>query len=251
MTKSFIAEVHSKEFLSERHFILRLSPHVQTIRPEPGQFYLLRTGSGYDPFLRRPFSVFNWSEDLIEFFIIQKGRATEQLMRTSSGALLEVLGPLGRGFRLPEQGQMPYLCGGGVGIAPVYFLARNIKGPKTIIYGASTVEDLVLKRQLSEIESAELVLVTEDGTEGMKGTVVDALKTVIRDPASSVIYACGPEPMLEAIKTDPSLSKIDTYISVEERMACGVGVCLGCAYPTKDGMKRVCVEGPVFKIEEI
>ncbi|RME66259.1 MAG: dihydroorotate dehydrogenase electron transfer subunit [Nitrospirae bacterium] len=251
MTKSFIAEVHSKEFLSERHFILRLVPYIQTRRPEPGQFYLIRTGTGYDPFLRRPFSVFNWSEDLIEFFIMQKGRGTEQLMRTSKGAVLEVLGPLGSGFKLPEERQRPYLCGGGLGIAPLYYLARSIKGPKTIVYGGKTSDDLVLKKHLKMMEDVKLVLATEDGTEGVKGTVLDVLKTEIEEPSSSVVYACGPGPMMKAIKEDVFFAEVETYLSVEERMACGVGVCLGCAYPTKEGMKRVCLEGPVFKLEEI
>lgn len=251
MTKSFKAEVHSKEFLSERHFIVRLVPYTETKRPEPGQFYLIRTGPGYDPFLRRPFSVFNWTEQYIELFVLLKGRGTEQLMRTSTGAVLEVIGPLGRGFGMPSRDIYPLIAGGGMGIAPLFYLAREIAGPKTIIYGGRTSEDLVLKRHIQTIEDAEIRLVTEDGSEGERGTVVDVLKEVMSNVSSPVIYICGPEPMINAIKADEAFLQAEAYLSVEERMACGVGVCLGCAYQTKEGMKRVCMEGPVFRLSEL
>ncbi len=172
-------------------------------------------------------------------------------MRTSTGAVLEIIGPMGRGFPVEPGAGTPVLVGGGIGIAPLFYLAAQINGPKIVLYGGRSSEDLVLKRYLKEIDQLDIRLVTEDGSEGQKGTVVDALRQTVKGTTPGMVYICGPGPMIDAIRTEQMFRSLNIYVSVEERMACGVGVCLGCGYQTKEGMKRVCVEGPVFSLDEI
>lgn len=182
---------------------------------------------------------------------MKKGRGTEQLLQVSKGMFVDVIGPLGRGFPLPERGQQPVLVGGGIGIAPLYLLAREIDTQKIMLYGGKSRDELIAMEYIKMIGDTELRIFTEDGSEGIKGTVLDGLREVLTDVESPVVYICGPGQMIETLKGLEDLRTDEVYVSVEERMACGIGVCLGCAYPTREGMKRVCIEGPVFKLSEL
>ena len=196
-------------------------------------------------FLRRPISVCDLSED--SFTIIYKivGNGTEQLAKMKSGRL-DVLTGLGNGYDLTKSGDAPVLIGGGVGVPPMYLLAKRLieNGKKpTIILGFNTKSEIFYEQQFKDL-GLNVVVTTVDGSYGIKGFVTDALK----DVDYSYFYTCGPEPMLKAVY---KASQTSGQMSFEERMGCGFGACMGCSCKTLTGNKRICKEGPVMVKEEI
>jgi dihydroorotate dehydrogenase electron transfer subunit len=196
-------------------------------------------------FLPRPISVCDLSED--SFTIIYKivGNGTEQLAKMKSGRL-DVLTGLGNGYDLTKSGDAPVLIGGGVGVPPMYLLAKRLieNGKKpTIILGFNTKSEIFYEQQFKDL-GLNVVVTTVDGSYGVKGFVTDALK----DVDYSYFYTCGPEPMLKAVY---KASQTSGQMSFEERMGCGFGACMGCSCKTKYGNKRICKDGPVLSKEEI
>lgn len=196
-------------------------------------------------FLRRPISVCDLSEN--SFTIIYKivGNGTEQLAKMKSGRL-DVLTGLGNGYDLTKSGDAPVLIGGGVGVPPMYLLAKRLieNGKKpTIILGFNTKSEIFYEQQFKDL-GLNVVVTTVDGSYGVKGFVTDALK----DVDYSYFYTCGPEPMLKAVY---KASQTSGQMSFEERMGCGFGACMGCSCKTLTGNKRICKEGPVMIKEEI
>jgi len=207
----------------------------------PGQFVNIALPARY---LRRPISICRWDEKTITLIYRIVGSGTMDLSQFPIGAQLQMLTGLGNGFST-EGCRAPLLVGGGVGLPPVLglteaFLARGIK--PIVAAGFNTKNDAFLLEEFEKLGVKPLVA-TMDGTLGAKGTVMDLLTGLKFDK----IYACGPKPMLKA------LAALDTpaELSVEERMGCGIGVCMGCTCKTTNGMKRICKDGPVFKKEEI
>ena len=248
MSRRFTARLIEKRWLSSEHFLLRLVPEEKTPEPKPGQFYLLRPSDTYDPLLRRPFSIFRSSKGTIEFFIEKKGKGTTLLSELQNGERLDCMGPLGRGFPLNILSQDSVVVAGGMGIASVFSLLEHFKD-LIFIYGARTKEQLFFLDELSSLK--RLITVTEDGSHGKRGNTVDALKEVIEEERVTSVFACGPEGMNQSVSRLLKSHSIEGYISFEERMACGVGACLGCVKETPQGMKRVCTEGPVFSVKEL
>ncbi len=207
---------------------------------KPGQFINIKVNDTIQPFLRRPISVcdINGSELTIIYKVFGKG--TEELSKKSVGETLDCLLDLGNGFDIVEADDI-YLVGGGVGVPPLLYLAKHLQGKLKIVLGFNKKEDVFLSEELSKY--GEVMIATMDGSMGHHGTVVDLLK----DKKVDYYYACGPEPMLRA------LGKLDLkgQISFEERMGCGFGACMGCSCKTLTGYKRICVEGPVLRTEEI
>ncbi|MBI5026482.1 MAG: hypothetical protein HZC12_07110 [Nitrospirae bacterium] len=155
---------------------------------------------------------------------------------------------------MPTKNQTPLIVAGGIGIASLFFLAERLAKSAYILYGARTEHELFFMNELKEY-ARDLLISTDDGSNGERGTVVEVLSNFLTRHSSLVtrhlIYACGSRQMLEAISKITADKGVTAYISMEENMACGIGACLGCAVRTKDGYKRVCKEGPVFPIEEI
>lgn len=207
---------------------------------KPGQFINIKINETIQPFLRRPISVCDINGD--ELTIIYKvfGSGTKQLSTKEVGEKLDCLLDLGNGFEVQDNA-VTYLIGGGVGVPPLLYLAKHLQGNLKIVLGFNSKEDVFLRDELEKY--GEVIIATMDGSEGIKGTVVDAIK----DKEVDYFYACGPEPMLKA------LGKLNLrgQISFEERMGCGFGACMGCSCKTLTGYKRICVEGPVLKTEEI
>ena len=229
------------------------------ISPKPGQFFMLRL-KGSKHTLGRPISVFATRvpqdpSDPLErkfeygFLILEKGEGTKELARLMRGTKVEMLGPLGNGFPIPPRGAYVCLVGGGVGVAPIMFLARELAarrvnafdvyaGFKDSCYGLDYTDDLNVDN---------LVVTTESGRVGEKGTINVVLDAnVLRKKEYGLVYACGPTPMLEYVQKICSEAGIKCYLSLENRMACGEGACLGCTIHTTEGNKRCCKDGPVF-----
>lgn len=223
----------------------------------PGQFVDIALPG---KFLRRPISVCDWTEGELILLVKEAGEGTTELVHLPEGTELNVLTGLGNGFdyRPEVTGENPLLIGGGIGIAPLYGLARRLaeEGRKpTIITGFRTESEsfyLTLDKFYSrEFRNVRVMVLTEDGTTGKKGLVTDKdILSLCRDFfGGEYILACGPTPMLKALHSLPQFA--GGQFSFEARMACGFGACVGCTIQTANGPKRVCKDGPVFRKEEI
>lgn len=226
--------------------------------PMPGQFLQIKIGEGLDPLLRRPISIcdYDHNSNLVTLIYRIVGRGTELLSKKKAGELIDVFGPLGTGFPYADLvlGQRVVLIGGGIGTPPLYYLAKELhkRGIKiTTIIGCLSQVDRILYNEFAEL--GEVRVATVDGSCGLQGTVLDALDP---DEKWDCFYSCGPIAMLRALQDFWGETKIDGFISLEERMACGIGACFGCVvkvdrdiYP--DGYKKVCVDGPVFAFREV
>jgi dihydroorotate dehydrogenase electron transfer subunit len=210
----------------------------------PGQFVMVRGASwGEAPLLARPMSVLSaGSEPSILIRVV--GEGTRRMARAVPGELFTVLGPLGNGWRAPPPGRRPLLVGGGVGIAPLLFWARSLteQGLHPVgIYAARTDRHLPLADEFGEV--TQMWITTEDGSKGQHGLATDALET--RLEPDMTVYTCGPEPMMARVAQICAAHDIPCEVSLEAPMACGIGVCLGCAVPTTDGgFLYACDEGP-------
>ncbi|MEW6570248.1 MAG: dihydroorotate dehydrogenase electron transfer subunit [Nitrospirota bacterium] len=254
MSKLFRAEVVSNLTLNDKNNLLTLKPLEKVLKPEPGQFYMIEVSHTYDPLLKRPFSYLRRRVAELQFLYAVRGRGTSLMKKFKEGMVINMIGPLGRGYPRPRKDCMPLLVAGGTGIAPIFSLAEELPRKAYILHGAKCRDELILMDELMGL-GMESFLCTDDGSFGVKGTVADALYDFLMHKASPsnhyVIFACGPRQMLEAVARVASEKGIRGYASLEENMACGFGACLGCAVKTIHGYKRVCKEGPVFPIEDI
>ena len=208
----------------------------------PGQFLDLRL-PGF--FLRRPISICDWDERSVTLLYKVVGGGTDWLSRCTPGQMLDALSGLGNGFDTAPAGARPLLVGGGVGASPLYGLAQQLvaegRSPLAVLGFRTAAE--VLLADAFEALGIPVTVVTEDGTMGARGFVTDALPE-----GGTYVYACGPMPMLQALC---SATPLDGQLSLEARMGCGFGACMGCTCETTNGSKRVCKDGPVFTKEEI
>ena len=208
----------------------------------PGQFVNIQLEGLY---LRRPISVCDVQGDQLTIIYKVVGKGTKQMSRMQDGCL-DVLTGLGNGYDLSLSGDMPVLLGGGVGVPPMYLLARNLvaQGKQvSVILGFNTKSEVFYEEEFKAL-GCDVAVTTVDGSYGLKGFVTDALKEM----EYTYFYTCGPEPMLKAVyKT----SVTSGQMSFEKRMGCGFGACMGCSCKTLTGYKRICKEGPVMKKEEI
>lgn len=209
---------------------------------KPGQFYMLRSWDR-EPFLSRPLSICNIEESRITFLYEVKGKGTDIFSKLESGDSIYLLGPLGTGFPLDKENKIGIVAG-GIGIAPMVYLCKSLRGNMDF-YGGFREVSFYTKG--IEKYSDEIYISTNSGKEGYKGFITD----IFNPEKYSIVYTCGPIPMMKKIARKCREKKTPVYISMEKRMACGVGACLGCSIKTTSGMRRVCKDGPVFKGEEI
>ena len=216
--------------------------------PDPGQFYMLaaaeRWGGGEDerPFLPRAFSVLRRHADgTLDFLLEDVGPGTSRLAELRPGDGLWLLGPLGQGFAPPRNGRRPILVGGGVGTAPLAIWADVLGASALVLLGF---------RDAAHAEGAALIpgarLATDDGSAGHRGLVTDLLRAELGCDPRAEVYACGPPPMLEAVRALCAQTGVPAQLALESGMACGFGACFGCVVPTVDGYVRLCLEGPVL-----
>ncbi|THB79135.1 MAG: dihydroorotate dehydrogenase electron transfer subunit [Desulfobulbaceae bacterium] len=240
------------EQLSEDNFRLTLQSPQIAAQAFPGQFVMILTGKGNDPLLRRPFSLHQASTNgSIQVYFKNVGRGTDILAHAKEGEILDVFGPLGRGYRLVDE-KPACLLGGGLGIAPLLFLAKALAKRNR-----DATSDLILLggRSKPEVEplvddfkqfGMKIICATDDGTYGEEGFVTESLDSERVAPGTHV-YACGPEAMLETVHDICLQRGFGCQVSVESVMACGMGACLGCNIPASDGTyAHVCIDGPVF-----
>ncbi len=199
--------------------------------------------------LPRPLSIFRTDREKGELSLLFeiKGRGTKLLSGADQGSSWILLGPLGTGFPPPPPKSL--LVAGGIGIAPLAFLAETAAHPVTLVYGARTAGQLICPSADLDLPGIKLVSVTEDGSRGESGTAIDICRRLLAE--ADAIFACGPNEMLSAVGLLARRAGSPAWVSMEERMACGIGACLGCAVKTKEGYKRVCRDGPVFPAEEV
>lgn len=213
----------------------------------PGQFVNIALP---EKFLRRPISICDWTADKLTLLVKEAGEGTRTLVRMAPGTALDTLSGLGNGFDFtPEAtGPRPVLVGGGIGIAPLYGLARRMleSGRRpSLVLGFRSEQDAFYLEEFAAL-GLEVQAATEDGSFGAKGFVTDVLSSF---PEEVYVLSCGPTAMLRAVHSHPRVC--GGQFSFEARMACGFGACVGCSIPTKNGPRRVCKDGPVFRKEEI
>ncbi|MBQ2839808.1 MAG: dihydroorotate dehydrogenase electron transfer subunit [Oscillospiraceae bacterium] len=240
MTQS-VFTIKSNIALTESVYKMTLSGDCSECRP--GGFVNIQlTGR----FLRRPISVCDAYENTLVIIYKVVGKGTEQMSRMQPGEALDILTGLGNGYDLSKGGSHPLLIGGGVGVPPMYMLAKELiagGAEVSVILGFNTKEEIFYENEFRAL-GADVTVTTVDGSYGVQGFVTDAAKGM----EYTHVFTCGPEPMLRAVYKS---IKGDGQFSFEERMGCGFGACMGCSCKTVTGYKRICKDGPVLRKEEI
>lgn len=245
--------VNSCTSVSPDTFLLELTHHEMLPEAVPGQFAEILVEGSPKTFLRRPISIHDIDRvrNSVSFLIHKVGAGTERLSRLCPGDTVNVLLPLGNGFDyVSVRPSHPLLAGGGVGVAPLYMLGRELatQGVQpTFLFGGRNVSNLLRMDAFEKL--GRVFATTDDGSFGEHGVATD--HSVLRNEKFDVIYACGPTPMLKAVAAHASRNGIACQVSLEHKMACGIGACLCCVEQTRKGNLCVCKDGPVFSIEEL
>jgi dihydroorotate dehydrogenase electron transfer subunit len=236
----------------QTNYICLEAPEIAA-RAVPGQFVMIKCG--HNAMLRRPLSIHQIDPSgQIYFLFISTGKGTNWLSRRQKGDKLDIIGPLGNGFSIKKTSTKLLLIGGGIGISPMAFLADKAlyQGKKvSLILGARTKDQLY--KQNLPISKMDAIFLTDDGSDGIKGTISDCPSLPAYINQADQIFACGPLPMYYALSDLINQSSLpgNVQISLETRMGCGFGICYGCSIKTRNGMKTVCHDGPVFNMEDI
>jgi dihydroorotate dehydrogenase electron transfer subunit len=245
--------VKSVEHINEKYVLLKLTDENPLPEMIPGQFVEIQVDGSKTTFLRRPISIndVDREDNTLHLLIACIGDGTRQLGTLSVGSKVNIMLPLGNGFTMPESSDKKHLLvGGGVGVAPLMYLGRKIKemgGEPTFLLGARSKKDLLLIDEFKEI--GRVFITTEDGTEGEKGFVTN--HSVLSSETFDMISTCGPKPMMMAVARFAAKAGVECEVSLENKMACGVGACLCCVEDTLDGHVCVCKEGPVINIKKL
>jgi dihydroorotate dehydrogenase electron transfer subunit len=241
-------ELKEKPVLVARdHYLLNIDWDMEPSRP--GQFVAVRIGEGTDPLLRRPFSIFSREEGTVSIVVRSVGRGTGLLSLREPGSI-DLIGPLGTGFTLLRNAHV-LLAGGGVGNAPLYYLARELTASGcavTFLFGARSRDFVYLEDRYRAV-CARFILATDDGSAGERGLVPDVAGQLLHNERFDRVYVCGPAAMMKSMTTVTKDTPVE--VSVEHYFGCGIGLCAGCSIETSEGRKRACVDGPVFSGESI
>jgi len=238
--------VESNEPIGNSSVLLCLSP-IEGLLPEcrPGQFAQLRVDAP-NVFLRRPISIHDVADDKIWFLVQLVGDGTRWLGQLREGDMLNAVLPLGNGFSMDSSQKSPLLVGGGVGVAPLLYLGRKLREQgvrPTFLLGARTASMLLRLDAFQAL--GEVFVTTEDGSLGEKGFVTQ--HSILDSRAFDIVQTCGPTPMMKAVAQWAAQHNVPCEVSLENRMACGIGACLCCVQKTTEGHKCVCTDGPVFE----
>jgi dihydroorotate dehydrogenase electron transfer subunit len=233
----------------------------ELIAARPGQFVMLRIDGRTSPLLRRPFSIHRIieGEKGIEILYRIVGEFTGRLSEVKDGEWVDIMGPLGKGFSLPENIRRIFIVAGGIGVAPMLFLSTHILEKKMtgssdikVFLGARSKEDLLCRDDFLNL-GLDVMITTDDGSEGKACLITTPVEAALKEKRPEVIYACGPSGMLKCLSGIAEIYKVPCQISTESVMACGIGACLGCAIEGKDEGRylHVCMDGPVFDSRDI
>lgn len=248
------ARVVAKNEIAPGIFRLALFAPAVAREAKPGQFVHIKCGDNQANILRRPFSVHQIvGAETVELLVKVVGEGTKWLTAREPKDPVDLIGPLGRGFEVKENLSRALIVGGGMGVAPLIFLAAVLSRQKVKVYtamGASSRAQLLDFMDLKRI-TRKIVVATDDGSQGQKGPVTDVLAKEIEEDEPEQIFACGPMAMVRSTAGIARRFGIPCQVSLEARMACGVGACLGCTVGAKDGYLKVCSDGPVFTAEEL
>ncbi len=264
----YIGEILKNEGIRENYFLMKVKLPESFDDPKPGQFVMIRIAGLSEPFLGRPISIYSFrrskSSAEIELLYRIVGKGTQILAGLIAGSQLEIHGPLGGAYAVfPEKENIVFIAG-GIGVAPLSLLAQYlcksvcIEPSRMSFYlGAQTAKEIVGLEKLSSL-CYNMQICTDDGSKGRKLFVTQAFAEDIKkyDPVNTAVYACGPKGMLKALAGIIGKSEFHCQVSLEERMACGTGACMGCAVAIKDksgdvAYRRICSDGPVFNLEEV
>lgn len=251
--------------VSDTCFRIGLSSDPGYANARPGQFVMLRTSEQWPPLLRRPFSIYNRLTENgrvtgIEIMYKVVGQGTRNLSVLKKGDHIDMLGPLGNGFKVPDNCRRLFIAAGGIGVAPLYFLTSCIKENKAqifsgceVFFGARTQDELVGEEDFADL-GVRLHIATDDGTKGFHGFATDLLDKHMEDCPPDLICACGPEDMLKRVGMLAEKCDTPCQVSIETFMACGMGACLGCAVEKREhtgSYWHACMDGPVLDAHKL
>ena len=261
MPKQVYAKLIKKEEIIKNIYKFSVKTPEIVESAKPGNFIEIRVTDGIDPFLRRPISIYNLDKEngILEFIFQVKGKGTEILAKKEEGNDIDIIGPLGHGTFKFDKYKKIAVIGGGIGIFPLYELSKQAKqnAVKVNCYLGFRNKDFVMLEKEFEEVTDKLIITTDDGTYKNKGFAIDYLKDDMEHEKYECIYACGPLPMLRVVQKYAIENNIDCQLSLEEKMACGLGVCLGCAVKTAKSpidapeYWHVCKGGPVFNAKDV
>lgn len=252
-------EIVSNQPISKHTWLMGLRSPEITEEARPGQFVMLRVGDGLDPLLRRPFSICGTRDDAFLLLYRVVGKGTALMTQLPKRVEISVLGPLGQGFDSREESVLPVLLGGGIGVAPLFFLAQAMRERDfRFLMGFPSEEEIITTERLG-LPPLRVSVSTDDGSRGFTGLVTDLLSEELdmlpRQAKALTVFACGPKPMLKATAVMAMERGIPCQVSLEANMACGLGACQGCAVPAEREQRKtyfhVCQDGPVFPAEVI
>ena len=226
-------------------FLLRIKPTANVNKPLAGQFVNIKVTEEHFPLIRRPISIFNYNDEIIELVVQEIGTGTRLICQKEPGTF-DMLGPFGHGFTITENKRV-LIAGGGVGNAPLYYLACRLKelnNHVTYIYGARSKDYIFLEDRYKAVVD-DFYIMTDDGSKGKKGFTTDMASELFASKNYDVVYTCGPDLMMKGI-TSITPSEVKIEVSMEKYFACGAGLCAGCTVETTGGLKRACYEGPVM-----
>lgn len=247
-----IYKVVSNAPVNGTYYRLVLDAPVLAKAVRPGQFIQVKVSDNFEPLFRRPFSVFRAKSGKVEVFYEPVGKGTRILTSRKKGDTLDVLGPLGTPFTMPAKDvrQIVFVAG-GIGVAPFMLFSDMIKShpaEKILLYGGRTKAHTFSLAEFKK-NGLKTYVATDDGSVGVKGRVSELFGKIALEP-TTMIYTCGPRPMMAAVQAFAAEKGLKGEVSMEEVMACGLGACLGCSIPTTKGYQTVCHDGPVFDLNE-
>ncbi len=240
----------NRQLIPNMYEIVLSAPQIAA-QAQPGQFVHVQVSDAVAPLLRRPISIADIKGDQVILIYRVIGKGTEVLAKRKVGETLSLLGALGHGFDLAAlEGKKTLLIGGGVGIAPLIYLANKLGKASDILMGGRNAQDLFWETYYGACE--DIYVTTDDGSAGFRGFTVDLLPQLLKEKEYQAICTCGPEIMMKKVAQIAKEHGIQCQVSLEKHMACGLGACLSCTCETNGGKrKKVCTDGPVFRAEEV
>lgn len=245
--------VMENSIINKNYYILKINAPYIAENAKPGNFVMLKASRGVDPLLKRPFGIFKSEPPFIWLYYEVVGKGTRLIASLRANDRVHILGPLGNSF--PEfRNKNILMVAGGRGIAPIYFAIRNYSSSNNVflIYGARSADGLNLQRELKAFHIKKFFLYTDNGSVGKKGLITTDIIQIISENKIDITFSCGPDAMLKSLAGKIEDMKVENYVSLEALMGCGFGICYSCAVKTIDNeYKKVCTDGPVFKMDEI